>query len=143
MLWSAKPLDRAYLTVIAYTAARISEINKLTWEDVKWDNGTGRCVVCLWTRKKKGSHLKPRWVPVKDKVKKALEDAYKFRTQNSPWVFTNPKMVIKYPDDPNRWRWIYRDKFFQTLCEKAGVPRMGYHNLRHLASSNMAAGGGA
>ena len=69
-----------------------------------------------------------------NKVKRALEYAYEHRTKNSPWVFTNPKMVIKYPDNPNRWRWIYRDKFFRTLCEKAGVPRMGYHNLRHLAS---------
>ena len=47
-------MDQAYLTVVAYTAGRINEINKLTWEDVKWDNGKGRTVVSLWTRKKKG-----------------------------------------------------------------------------------------
>lgn len=30
----AKPMARAYLTVVAYTTARISEIKRLTWEDV-------------------------------------------------------------------------------------------------------------
>jgi integrase len=141
ILLAAKELDRAYLTIAAYTAGRISEINKLTWEDVRWDNGRGRCAVCLWTRKKKHGDIKSRWVPVKDKVKAALEYAYAHRTKNSPWVFTNPDMVIKYPNDPSRWRYIYRSKFFKRLCDQAGVPRMGYHNLRHLASSSMAAGG--
>jgi integrase len=48
----AKPMDRAYLTVVAYTAARISEINRLTWEDVRWDiDGKGKAAICLWTRK--------------------------------------------------------------------------------------------
>ena len=50
-------------------------------------------------------------------------------------------MVLKYPNEPSRWRWIYRDKFFATLCEKAAVPRMGYHNLRHRAACNMIARG--
>jgi integrase len=52
-------------------------------------------------------------------------------------------MVIKYQNNPERWRWIYRDKFFATLCDSAGVTRMGYHNLRHRAASNMMARGAA
>ena len=84
-----------------------------------------------------------RWVPVLERVKQALQYAYRRRTENSPWVFTNPAMVIKYPDNPTRWRWIYRDKFFATLCDRAGILRMGFHNLRHLAACNMAAKGAA
>jgi integrase len=127
---------------VTYTAARIGEINQLMWEDVRWDiDGKGNTAICLWTRKKKGAVRTPRWLPVIARVQEALQYALEYQTKNSPWVFTNPKMVVKYPDKPIRWRWIYRDKFFQTLCEKAGVPRMGYHNLRHLASSNMAARG--
>jgi integrase len=144
ILLKAKPMDRAYLTVVAYTAARINEINKLSWEDVRWDaDGKGHAAICLWTRKKKGSVRTPRWVPIIDRVKQALQYTYQNRTKNSPWVFTNPKMVVKYPNNPNRWRYIYRDKFFATLCDSAGVPRMGYHNLRHRAASNMMAKGAA
>ena len=144
ILLLAKPIDRAYLTVVAYTAARISEINKLTWEDVRWDiDGQGHAAVGLWTRKKKDKKRVQRWVPVTYTVKKALKEAHKYRVRNSPWVFTNPEMVSKYPENPIRWRWIYRDKFFATLCDRAGMPRMGYHNLRHLASCNMAAKGAA
>ncbi len=83
----------------------------------------------------------PRWVPVIERVKQALQYANQHRTKNSPWVFTNPKMVVKYPHNPNRWRYIYRDKFFATLCDSAEVPRMGYHNLRHRAACNMMARG--
>ena len=50
-------------------------------------------------------------------------------------------MVDKYPDEPTRWRYICRDKFFKTLCRRAGVPEMGYHALRHRAASNMMAKG--
>jgi integrase len=37
VLLLARPNDRAYLTVVAYTAVRISETNRLSWEDVRWD----------------------------------------------------------------------------------------------------------
>jgi|UniRef100_A0A7V6A3G5 integrase len=90
---------------------------------------------------KKDGAQRPRWVPVIERVKQALQYASQHHTKNSPWVFTNPKMVVKYPHNPNRWRYLYRDKFLATLCDPAEVPRMGYHNLRHLASSNLAAGG--
>jgi hypothetical protein len=38
-------------------------------------------------------------------------------------------MVEKYPNDPEKWCYVYRDKFFDTLCRRAGVPEMGYHAL--------------
>jgi integrase len=75
------------------------------------------------------------------KVIEALKYAFNHRVKNSPWVFTNPRMVIKYPYNPERWHYIYRDKFFKTLCRECGVPEMGYHSLRHRAASNMAAKG--
>ena len=81
------------------------------------------------------------WVPVMARVKQALQYAYQNRIKNSPWVFTNPKMVVKYPHTPNLWRYIYRDKFFANRCGAVGVPRMGCHNLRHRASSTMMAKG--
>ena len=44
----AKPLDRAYLVCIQYSAARVGDIDKLTWEDVNFDKG----MIRLYTRKK-------------------------------------------------------------------------------------------
>jgi integrase len=133
----ATPLDRAYLTLVQYTAARVSEISKLQWSDVFWE----KKVLRLWTRKTKGGARKARWISCIPKVMDALEYAQAHRVKNSPWVFTNQRMVTKYPDQPGRWRWIYRDKFLKSLCREAGVPEMGYHCLRHAAALEMAAKG--
>jgi integrase len=137
VLLIAKPMDRAYLTVARFTAARINEINRLTWEDVDFE----KMAVRLWTNKKMGGDRKSRWVPCIDKVIDALRYAHQHRVKNSPYVFTNPTMVEKYPASPERWCYFYRDKFFHTLCRKAGVPEMGYHTLRHLTASEMASRG--
>jgi integrase len=116
----ASPLDRAYLTCIQYSAARVGEINRLTWEDVNFETG----MIRLYTSKKAGGNRKARWIPVIPKVTDALRYAHQNRAKNSPWVFTNPKQVDKYPSEAARWRWIYRDKFLKTLCRAAGVPEM-------------------
>jgi integrase len=134
VLLIAKPMDRAYLTVARFTAARINEINRLTWEDVDFEKGAVR----LWTKKKKGGDRKCRWVPVINQVLESLRYAHQHRTKNSPYVFTNPTMVERHPTTPERWCFFYRDKFFKTLCRQAGVPEMGYHTLRHLTASEMA-----
>ncbi len=46
-------------------------------------------------------------------------------------------MAQKYPETPARWKYDYRDKFFDRLCRLAGVQEMGYHALRHLRASEM------
>jgi integrase len=137
VLLIAKPMDRAYQTLVRFTAARINEINKLNWEDVDFEKGAVR----LWTNKKKGGDRKFRWVPVINQVLESLRYAQQHRTKNSPYVFTNPTMVERHPANPERWCYFYRDKFFKTLCRQAEVPEMGYHALRHLTASEMASRG--
>ena len=95
--------------------------------------------ICLVDPEKRDAVRTPRRVPVIERDKQALQYAYRHRPKNSPWVFTNPKMVVKYPHSPNRWHYLYYDKFFATLCDAAGAPRMGYHNLHHRAAGNMMA----
>jgi integrase len=56
----ADPETQDYLWVLRETMARVSEINRLTWNDVSI-NGK---YVALYTRKKKGGHLTPRKVPM-------------------------------------------------------------------------------
>jgi integrase len=125
VLLLAKPLDRAYLNVIRFTAARVREINNLTWEDVDWD----RRQIRLWTRKKRGGHKTPRLVPMVQDVHASLRYAWENRDRTSPYVFTNPLTKKKYD---------YRDKFLGTLCRRAGVPGFGYHALRHHTASILA-----
>jgi len=48
-------------------------------------------------------------VPCIDKVVDALRYAHQHRTKNSPYVFTNPTMVERHPDNPEKWCFIYRD----------------------------------
>ena len=65
----ASPLDRAYLTVIWQLAARVREVNNLTWEDVDFN----RRLVRLWTRKKRGGHKTPRLVEMNQRAFDALK----------------------------------------------------------------------
>jgi integrase len=90
-----------------------------------------------WTRKKKGSNLTGRLVDMTDRCFSALKKAQWNRNPHSPYVFTNPMMSRKYPEEPSRWKYDYRDKFFDRLCRLAGVREMGYHSLRHQRASQM------
>lgn len=133
----ADEMGRTYLTVIWRCAARVREINNLTWEDCNFQ----RRQVRLWTRKKKGGNLTDRLVDMTDRCFAALKKAQWNRNPHSPYVFTNPLMAKKYPEEPARWKYDYRDKFFDRLCRLAGVREMGYHALRHHRASEMADAG--
>lgn len=56
VILAAEPDTQDYLWTIALTMGRMSEINRLTWQDVDLKE---RYVV-LYTRKKRGGHLTPR-----------------------------------------------------------------------------------
>ena len=59
-----------YLWTIKKTMAHVSEINRLTWDDVNLKNG----YVTLYTRKKRGGHLTPRKVWMTATLHKVLND---------------------------------------------------------------------
>ncbi len=56
----ATPDVQDYLWTIRDTLGRMSEINRLTWDDVDFKQLT----VTLYTRKKRGGHLTPRKIPM-------------------------------------------------------------------------------
>ena len=85
MLSAANPEIRDYLMVIKDTMARVSEINRLSWNDVDLEN---RHLV-LYTRKKKGGNLTPRKVPITQRLHKILCNCYAKRNTDYPWVFCN------------------------------------------------------
>jgi len=123
MLMRASAEERAYLTVIWMTGARVNEINQLAWEDVDFDKGT----VSLSTRKSKGGVKRYRTIPMLPQVKKALQFMWSRKGEGSgTWVFENPRTKKPY---------IYRDK----LILRVGQGKIGYHHLRHTTATILAA----
>jgi len=125
VLLLAKPMDRAYLITVWLTAARVGEVNDLTWEDVDLERRTIR----LWTRKKRRGERTPRSLEMTNKIYESIKYAWRHRDPASPYVFTNPRTGKKF---------LYRYKMFRGLCQRAGVPWTGYHALRHYAASALA-----
>ena len=128
----ADPDKQDYIWVIRETMGRVSEINRLIWDDVNFKE---RCVT-LYTRKKKGGHLTPRKVPMTEKLFEILSHRYAKRDVIKPWVFWHrywSSKEKKFKEGPFQ----DRKKFMKTLCKKAKVPYFKYHPLRHSGASVM------
>jgi integrase len=121
-----------YLWTMWETLGRMSEINRLTWEDV---NLNSRFVI-LYTRKKRGGSMTPRKVAMTDRLFSILEKRYALRDQLKPWVFWHRYRSRK----DGQWKegpYIDRKKFMKTLCQKASVKYFRFHALRHSGASIM------
>ena len=119
-----------YLYTLKETMGRMGEINRLTWQDVNFDDRS----VTLYTRKKKGGHLTPRKVAMTDKLFDILSHRYRSRDKGKPWVFWHRFWSSKEKG------WVegpYKDRkgLMKSLCSKAGVKYFRYHALRHLGAS--------
>ena len=126
----ANPEVRDYLMVIKDTMARVSEINRLSWDDVDLEN---RYLV-LYTRKKRGGHLTPRKVPLTQRLYEILSDRYRVRNSKYPWVFCNTYVDWKTGEEITT-HFKYRSTLLKTLSKKAGVRKFSYHALRHSGAS--------
>jgi integrase len=74
---------RDYLWTIALTLGRMSEINRLIWEDVNFEERS----VILYTRKKRGGHLTPRKIPMCDRLYSILKQRYDKRISENRGCF--------------------------------------------------------
>ena len=121
-----------YLVAIKESMGRMSEINRLTWEDVNLEQ---RYVV-LYTRKKKGGPLTPRKVPMTTRLYQMLLKRYRNREKDKPWVFWQrywSRKEGKFMEGPYQ----DRKKIMGTLCRKVGVRYFRFHPLRHFGASVM------
>jgi integrase len=128
---SAADLDTAdYLWVIRETMARVSEINRLVWDDVNFKTKH----VTVYTRKKKGGDLTPRHIPMTGKLFEVLSNRFDRKDPSKPWVFWH-----SYWDVKNRRRKVgpFKDRhgIMRSLCKKAGVQYFRFHALRHAGAS--------
>ena len=112
----ADPDTQDYLWTIRETMGRVSEINRLCWEDVNLD---ARFVI-LYTRKKRGGHLTPRKVPMTQNLYEVLSHRHERRDPNKPWVFWHrywsrkKKQFVEGPFGD-------RKKLMRGLCKAAKV----------------------
>lgn len=119
-----------YLWTIVLIMGRMSEINRLKWQDVDLDKRT----VVLYTRKKRGGHLTPRIVPMAEKLYQIFLRRYEKRNKHLPWVFWH-----KYFDRKQR-KWVEkpytdRSQIMRYLCKRANVRYFRFHALRHYGAS--------
>lgn len=130
---AAADLDtQDYLWTLRETMARVSEVNRLLWEDV---NLAGRYII-LYTRKKRGGHLTPRKVPLTRNLHAILKARHARRDSTKPWVFWHrywSRKKGKFCEGPFK----DRKKFMKKLCEKAGVRYFRFHPIRHSGASIM------
>lgn len=121
-----------YLWTIRETMGRMSEINRLCWNDIDLRNG----YITLYTRKKSGGHLTPRRIFMTKKLRSVLHERATSRTDNHPWVFWHRYRSSK----DGCWKeapFQDRKKIMKSLCKKAGVPYFRFHALRHAGASLM------
>lgn len=130
VILAADPDTQDYLWTIFHTMGRMSEINRLTWQDISFDERS----LVLYTRKKKGGHLTPRKVPMTDRLFDVLFHRFKHRDTSKPWVFWHrywSRKAQQWIEGP----YIDRKKIMVTLCKKAEVKYFRYHALRHCGAS--------
>lgn len=130
VIMAAEPDTQDYLWTIALTMGRMSEINRLTWQDV---NLTQRYVV-LYTRKKRGGSLTPRKVPMCDRLYNILNRRFESRDKRKPWVFWHryfDRKIRKWIDKP----YTDRSQIMRYLCKRADVQYFRFHALRHFGAS--------
>ncbi|MEJ2286755.1 MAG: site-specific integrase, partial [Desulfobacterales bacterium] len=128
----AKPDVQDYLWVIRDTFARVGEINRLTWDDVNFNDK----YIILYTRKKRHGHLSPRKVAMTEKLYEILSRRSVNSRSGVQWVFWQrykDRSTGKIITGPFQ----YRRTILRTLCKKAGVRYFGFHALRHSGASLM------
>ena len=122
-----EPQDKRMLIVYLYSAARRAELFQLRWVDVDFINGR---ISLHWKKNKLGT-MKNAWLSMTDEAMQALRDQHKV-TGKGMWVFCEPNTDKPYQ---------YRLHWMPRLCARAKVERFGFHGIRHLCASILAAKG--
>lgn len=123
--------DRIMLWTYLQTGARREELFRLGWKDVDFKKQQIR----LYWRKNKKGQWEEAWLPVKDDLIKLLKSHQKV-TGLQKFVFLN----FNGSTNPRYWLpYLYRQHWLKNLCEDAGVKQFGFHGIRHLFASILAA----
>jgi integrase len=136
MIAVAEPDTQDYLWTIRETMARVSEVNRLTWDDV---NLKERSLV-LYTRKKKGGHLTPRTIPMTERLFKLLSRRDAQKDKRIPWIFWHT-YTSRTTGERIQGPYGRRKRLMQGLCKNADIRCFNFHALRHSGASVMDSNG--
>ncbi len=125
VLLAASQEEMDLILILFGTGGRISEICRLTWEDVNFQKDA----VTLWTRKRKGGGIQPDSMNMTKKVRKIMERRWKNRNKQSQYVFCKPDGT-RFTKDSH-----FIKEMMPRLCKKAKVKPFGYHAIRHRVAS--------
>ena len=109
--------ERDFLETIYHLLARRSEVARLTWEDVNFEQR----MVRLYTRKRRGGELKEDYLPMNDTLYHVFHNRWKRRDKTSPNLFQFSGRQLRH--------------MMERLCRRAGVKPFGFHAIRHHVSS--------
>lgn len=126
---AATPQERNVIDTLYYTAARLSEILEMTWEDVNFEAGAIR----LWTSKRRGGNKEPRVLAMHNELQKLLKSMWNKRDTKSPYVFVNENNGQPF----TRHTPFIRD-LFSTVCKRAEIEPFTAHCIRHHVASRLA-----
>ncbi|MFW6311564.1 MAG: tyrosine-type recombinase/integrase [Nanoarchaeota archaeon] len=104
------------------TGMRKSEILTLKWSSIDFKN---RCITLLKTK-----NGKIRRIPINNKLYKEFQKLY--QNKSSAYVFTNPLTGSHYIDIK---------RAFESVCSRAEVEKLVFHDLRHTAATRLVAAG--
>ncbi len=131
LLLAATPEEKVFIDCYLTTAARRSEIFRLTWND---DINFEKSQIRLGTRKTKDGSMSYVWLPMNRTLGDSLMWLFKNRKfKESPFVF-----VCDQPGPRYGQPFTTRRKFMSGLCKRAGVKPFGFHGFRHFVASMLA-----
>jgi integrase len=122
--------DRVFLICYMHTAARRTEIMRLTWDDINFE----RSEVRLWTRKTRDHSLEGVWLP----MNKTLSDALWWQWENRKFKDNPHVFVDDRPGQHYGKPFKVRRQFIPGLCKRAGVKRFTFHALRRWVAQMLA-----
>ena len=116
LLSVANPIMRVVIIVALHTGMRCGEIKNLKWSDIFLKEGY---LIALNTK-----NGKPRELLITPQMEEGLMSLPKI----SEYVFTNPITKTGYKD--------FKSTFGRTV-ERAGIPKITIHELRHTTASRL------
>jgi integrase len=125
VLLAANQEEMDLLLTLYGTGAQISEVCRLTWEDVNLSNES----ITLWTRKRKGDGMQSDTLTMTGKLQKVMERRWKNRNKQSQFVFSKSE-GSRYSKDSH-----FIKHMMPRLCKRARVKPFGYHAIRHKVAS--------
>jgi integrase len=130
LLASVSGQDRVILETYINTGARRSEVFRLQWSDVNFEQRTLR----VGTRKTRDGSMRYRTLPINQRLFEWLEWWWKNRTfKESLHVFVDDQKGPHYGKP-----YEVRRRFMRGLCKRAGIREFGFHALRHHFTSVLA-----